>query len=61
MVVAHVDLTCLGVNNERFYAEQTDLGGVGASAISRANEALSFEDREKVYEENRDLLAAQFR
>ena len=50
-----------GVNNDKFYVDVTDHDGVGAVAISRVNEELSFLAREKVYEEKRDLLTYQFR
>ena len=39
----------------------TDPGGVGAAAISQANDEVSLAARERVYEANRELLFAQFR
>ena len=59
--LAIIDHKYLGVNNDKYYVDVTDLGGVGALAISRVNEEQSLVAREKVYEDNRDLLTNQFR
>lgn len=54
-----VKYTYSGVNNEKWYVEKQIQSGT--SSISRVNDETSFEEREKVYEENRFELQTQFR
>ena len=50
----------LGVNNEKWYEVKSGPSST-ASSICRANDEAGFEEREKIYEENRLDLIVQFR
>ena len=51
-----------GVDNDKWYEEVAGSVAVpGAAKLARATEALEFEEREKVFDENRKTLMSQFR
>ena len=51
-----------GVDNDKWYEEIAGSVAVnGAAKLARATEALEFEEREKVFDENRKTLMSQFR
>lgn len=65
MLLRELDLDATfdkGVDNDKWYEEVAGSVAVpGAAKLARATEALEFEEREKVFDENRKTLMSQFR